>query len=1635
GSVWRPQESRETTGGSQRGFKKLFSWKHGAGSKDAYKSEPDEVFWPLDLLPEDCANSRILTWGYDSEVSHFFGGATNQSNISAHARNLLYGIRRLKIVLRRAAADTDPSLLDIYTSTKAVAFLGTPHRGSSKAGIAEVVRKIVSASGFDTTDQNIRALQVNSSELELIHELFMKLYDQQDRHFKVFTFQEAKGVIGISYLGLNERVVEPFSSSITTTEPTQTINANHMSMCRFPNRDDEGYKQVSGEIQIVISDIQRRREQDVLEKDKQLTSLRTESPSQTTTSSAAYSLNDVERKCVALLTQNTANAAEYRFSLPHRVEGTCQWILSISQYVDWTLQEETCLLWISGYPGTGKTILSAYLLEHLGADETTPDLRTTLCYFFCDEKIDTQRDGTAIVRSLIHQIVMRRRVLIKYVKSAYDVHGPQFDQNFIELWRIFIAIASDKRVGPVSVIVDAIDECEETTRERFLRNVLQITEKARPAGGNTPCIKFVITSRPLLGRQYTTNLLQIDPSQNYIEQDLKLVIRMKVEGIVRRTRCKADVKVYLENALNSKADRTFLWVTLVLHLLERSFLASQRDFKRIIDELPRTLKTTYKSFLRGIATEYQPLATTLLHFFVGSLRPLTLEEIRILIAMQDHHRNLVEIEGDAQPNIQETIEGVLGPLVRIWDSKVYLIHQSLKEFLQNLSAETEDPLSAIYGIDPCKANLVLAKACVSYLLLDDFEQDIFSRDQSSVKDSPTSPLAVPTDEKSFERLWDPFDIGEDTLFKDSAVLESEACISIASQYAFFDYSTKHWAEHFSSASSASSRILKESVLLLSDVSSPRGLNWFRYFWLHTETDLSRPQNFDPFMTASYFGHLTSLEILLQKDNPIEPDIGTRGIFWASRMGHHGVVDLLLREDFNPDLKVVDGQSALIAAVQFNRLAVVMCLLKDDGLISKEEGYRVNHTGMGGRTPLSIAAGNGYIEIVEQVLQHNRVRPDIADFDEWTPLFWSVSGKHWDVIRLLLEDNRISVNHVDRSGRNVLSLAASSGELELVKHLLSLKDLRADEPDRNGRTALSWAAGNGHQETTKYLRRSQRIDVCSKDKDGRNALSWACSGGHHRVVEYLIKHDGQGVDQEDVDGWTPLAWALFREAPKTVQVLLDSGLVDVNRKDSIGRSALSFAAGYGYLDIVRILLKADGIDANSEDNDGRTPLSDDTSVAILERHDGIHDHASSGVSHPSATIHFHERITADNSQYGGIHPLTALDSHQTNLGILIAKSLLSLPGVPHDALSSTPTIPVGSWAVQKRKPDFISVTRGPGMRSSLSTGLDTAKGLAIAWQIPLLGVNHMQAHALTPRLVSAISPSQAGTIYKPSPEFPFLSLLLSGGHTLLLHSTSLLQHLLLATTTDIALGDCIDKTARAVLPPAVIASNGPSTSYGRLLELFTFPNGDSDYSYSPPLTRAESLTRSPTPYRWSLGSPLAETRGGRGSTSMQYSFSGLESAVQRIAGADPEMGIEERKCLAREAMRVAFEHVAERVVMALQTLGTPKREDESTGEDRPERRTQPEVLVVSGGVAANGYLKAVLRAFLTARGFPHVRLAFPPPALCTDNAAMIAWAGMEMWSAGWESSLSVRALRKWGLDEKGADGGVLGVGGWRRRDGL
>ena len=417
--------------------------------------------------------------------------------------------------------------------------------------------------------------------------------------------------------------------------------------------------------------------------------------------------------------------------------------------------------------------------------------------------------------------------------------------------------------------------------------------------------------------------------------------------------------------------------------------------------------------------------------------------------------------------------------------------------------------------------------------------------------------------------------------------------------------------------------------------------------------------------------------------------------------------------------------------------------------------------------------------------------------------------------------------------------------------------------------------------------------------------------------------------------------------------------------------------------------------------------DDTSVALF-RLEQYRDRDDEDYCINSRVL-FHARLTSNSAKYGGIHPIVALDAHHQNLGPLVQRALLCIE--PEGFFSDHN----GMIQATKEhpKPDLIAVTRGPGMRSNLSVGLELAKGVAAASRVPLVGVHHMQAHALTPRLNSVLA--RKDEEWKPeevAPEFPFLTVLASGGHTMLMSSNTLTDHKVLAETSDIALGDFLDKAARAILPSADL-----KVPYGKALEDFAFGDevSNSDrYNYTPPRNRGEELERKTSQWNWSLGPPLAESKGGdKSSRRMIYSFAGLLNTIQRLMegsnGAEPST--HERRALAQETMRVAFEHLASRIFLHLSGLS---RKD----------RAKIDTIVVSGGVAANRYLRHVLRSCLDARGYRDICLEFPPVELCTDNALMIAWAGLEMYDAGYKNDLDIQPIRKWSMDPVSEDGGIL-----------
>ena len=310
--------------------------------------------------------------------------------------------------------------------------------------------------------------------------------------------------------------------------------------------------------------------------------------------------------------------------------------------------------------------------------------------------------------------------------------------------------------------------------------------------------------------------------------------------------------------------------------------------------------------------------------------------------------------------------------------------------------------------------------------------------------------------------------------------------------------------------------------------------------------------------------------------------------------------------------------------------------------------------------------------------------------------------------------------------------------------------------------------------------------------------------------------------------------------------------------------------------------------------------------------------------------------ADHAPYGGVVPEIAARAHVDRLAPLIAATLA-------DA------------GMELADVDAVAATAGPGLIGGVMVGLVSAKALAMASDKPLIAVNHLEGHALSPRLADAAL------------EFPYLLLLVSGGHCQILEVRGAGQYRRLATTIDDALGEAFDKTAKIL---------GLGYPGGPAVERLAM-QGDA------------AKVRLPRPL---LGSPEPH-----------FSFAGLKSAVLRAKDA----GIHNDADIAAAFQQAACDCVIDRTRKALaETSGMT-------------------ALVVAGGVAANKAIRAAIEGLAREHGLAFVA---PPLALCTDNAAMIAWAAIERLEAkGWDQSdpLDLTARPRWPLDPDAAP--VRGAG--------
>ena len=325
--------------------------------------------------------------------------------------------------------------------------------------------------------------------------------------------------------------------------------------------------------------------------------------------------------------------------------------------------------------------------------------------------------------------------------------------------------------------------------------------------------------------------------------------------------------------------------------------------------------------------------------------------------------------------------------------------------------------------------------------------------------------------------------------------------------------------------------------------------------------------------------------------------------------------------------------------------------------------------------------------------------------------------------------------------------------------------------------------------------------------------------------------------------------------------------------------------------------------------------DETGVAVVDAERGLLSHAL----HSQADLH---------GSYGGVVPELASRDHIRRLLPLVTEVLARADG--------------------SNKPQAIAYTAGPGLVGALLVGASLARALAFAWGVPVVPVHHMEGHLLAPML-------------EPDPPaFPFVALLVSGGHTLLVEVEEVGCYRILGRSLDDAAGEAFDKTAKLLGLP--------------------YPGG-------PALA---ALARQGRPGQWDLPRPLL------GKPGLDFSFSGLKTAVMLAVRKRPQgrqEGHQARADLARAFEEAVVETLVGKSLQALQATGCRR-------------------LVVAGGVGANQRLREVMRRQVEAVGG---QVYYPSLEFCTDNGAMIAYAGMRRLAEAKEPVETMAVRSRWPLD--------------------
>ena len=920
-------------------------------------------------------------------------------------------------------------------------------------------------------------------------------------------------------------------------------------------------------------------------------------------------------------------------------EGTCEWILHSQELDSWLrASEPEPILWIRGAPGVGKTVLAKFVYRQLSEivsgdasplitknfqwasaiRKSQPGSFQVLAYFI-ESGSSVRNSGLSVVQSLLYQVLSADQKFFRHVHGKHLVRRSQRG-DLGQYMELLSAVLQDTSLAETVIVLDALDECEESSRSLLIESMKSIASQSK--------VKVLVTSRSIPAMKIEPSIrIMMDYPNEHVDNDINRYVMTAVKDLARERKLPVQLEIEITSKLLAFPSKSFLWVQLALQSIAKSL--TLRILRNKLNRLTPSLSDLYSETLDG---SYGLTAVNLrraLYFVMIAEEPLQVQELSALLAIsqtwdsrdrssQNLDFNTIRIEiaknsgmegilENKPMNFEEDFMPYFRPLVNVNERSISLVHFTLQEFLQQHSpiADFQATFGLLWPDDSARSGTMPEVHSITAILCLQYMFAAF-RDRSDPQE-------------------------------------------------FMLYAAIHWTEHTRKAGECQNEVLK--ALITTFFSSTE----FVSKWLHIlgssgntqglvlPSTPDTPSILATFDLGSFYGDLLGIsrESLASKDinhrTPLhfaaannalssvywireactnegvlsfdhlssEPDTSFQlPIHLAARNGHKRVVETLLdtrssEVPFNGNVfetmasnghkelfKIMYSKTKVQDPHQLMHLLKQAAQLDSVDLVTEISGelHSLADKGLTSSADLSdnrisvlhAALRMQSTTVVDFLLENEDFR-DTVDRKRWTALHVAADEGNEPVASRLIEMG-IWINALNSKGDAALHLAARKGFTGVVQ-LLCDKGSRVDLQNSSGQLPAHLAAETGDEDILQTLCKYSTNFLPMDDK-GRTALHVASKTGPEATVHILVAA-GADVNAKDFHGRTPVHYAVESRDLRIFYFLLIKG-ANPRASDSDQICPIHLAAEQGSELVIRELLKI-RVNPNCQDSQGRTPL--------------------------------------------------------------------------------------------------------------------------------------------------------------------------------------------------------------------------------------------------------------------------------------------------------------------------------------------------------------------------------------------------------------------------------------------------------------